>query len=206
MLACVRAVWQGYCDCLRWMRSVSLDHHCGEQCRADKSDLLSCRQRPARQPHPFDVSTKSFMRFFGYGRWPRVFDWGTMVLVASVWRSLAYFLIYSELWLKLFVVTALALWDELCVLLPGLLVILALFLPSMLHTAMAWLLLVVTKLSTAGPRTLHNWKYSLELLASLFSISLFFRSLPVIGQRIHLRKHHKLFRQSLIYRVFLHII
>lgn len=185
---------------------MNLEHHCSERCRADKGDLLSCRQRPTRPPHPFDVSTRSFMRFFGYGSWPRVFDWVTMLLVGSVWRSLAYGLIYSELFMKLAIVTLSALVQELRLVLPGLLAAFFLCAPSMLHMWTAWALVLGSKLAISGPEGLHNWRHSTELLASLFSISLFFRSIPVIGCRIHLRKHHKLFRQSVVYRMFIHII
>lgn len=56
----------GYCDALRWMRSSNLEHACAGRCRRDAGDLLSCKHRPAREPHPFDMSNRSsFRRFFG---------------------------------------------------------------------------------------------------------------------------------------------
>jgi hypothetical protein len=197
---------------------MKLEHHCMQRCRRDPSDLLSCRQRPPRTPHPFDVSTRSFLRFLGYGSWPRVFDWMTMLLVGTLWRSLAFVLIYSELWGKLAVVTLSALSHELRLLAPALAVALFLLAPSLGHVLAAMALLLATKLALYPPLHQHqggggsssmqhaHWRHSSELLASLFSISLFFRAIPILGSRIHLRKHHKLFRQSVVYRLCQYII
>lgn len=66
--------------------------------------------------------------------------------------------------------------------------------------------LVSGKLLLDGSACARQWRMALDLVATLLSVSLFLRSLPIIGTRIHLRKHHKLFRQSLMYRVMVHII
>ncbi len=82
----------------------------------------------------------------------------------------------------------------------------ALLAPSLGHMALALSCLVTGKLLLDGSAGSRQWRMCLELAASLLSVSLFLRSLPIIGTRIHLRKHHKLFRQSFMYRVMVHII
>lgn len=88
----------------------------------------------------------------------------------------------------------------------ALLIGLALLAPSLAHMSLALACLVTGKLMLDGSASARQWRMALELAASLLSVSLFLRSLPIIGTRIHLRKHHKLFRQSLMYRVMVHII
>lgn len=88
----------------------------------------------------------------------------------------------------------------------ALLIGLALLAPSLPHLSLALACLVTGKLLLDGSASARQWRTALELVATLMSVSLFLRSLPIIGTRIHLRKHHKLFRMSLMYRVLVHII
>lgn len=197
----------GFCDTLRWMRSVNLEAACAHRCRKDPHDPLSCRHRPQREPHPFDQSNKSsFRRFFGYGRWPFFFDLMTMLLVETIWRTTAYILIYSELFVKLIYVGLYALGREAFSMRWAIVTGSILLAPSFSHMVAALLFIVGFKLCLDGSAGAREWRTALELIASLLSVSLFLRSLPIIGSRIHLRKHHKLFRQSLMYRITVHII
>jgi predicted acylesterase/phospholipase RssA len=197
----------GFCDTLRWMRTVNLEAKCAARCRKDPSDPLSCRHRPTRDKHPFDQSNKkSFGRFFGYGRWPILFDLLTMLLVETIWRTTAYLLIYAELALKLLYVGICALATEAFAMRWALLAGGVLLAPSLSHMLAALAAIITLKLCLDGSAGLGQWRVALELAASLLSVSLFLRSLPIVGNRIHLRKHHKLFRQSLVYRVMVHII
>ncbi len=197
----------GFCDTLRWMRTVNLEAACSHRCRKDAQDPLSCKHRPTREPHPFDQRNRSsFHRFFGYGKWPLLFDLMTMLLVETIWRSAAYILIYTELWLKLAYVGLRALATEAFAMRWALLAGGVLLAPSIMHMAAALLGIVGFKLCLDGSAGVREWRMALELAASLLSVSLFLRSLPIVGHRVHLRKHHKLFRQSLVYRIVVHII
>ncbi|GAB5035587.1 vesicular transport proteins alpha beta hydrolase [Nannochloropsis oceanica] len=197
----------GFSDTLRWMRTVNLEARCAARCRKDPSDLLSCRHRPTRAKHPFDEHNKSsFGRFFGYGRWPILFDLLTMLLVETVWRTTAYTLIYAELTLKLLYVGICALATEAFAMRWALLAGGMLLAPSLAHMLAALAAIITLKLCLDGSAGLGQWRVALELAASLLSVSLFLRSLPIVGNRFHLRKHHKLFRQSLVYRIMVHII
>ncbi|TFJ82081.1 hypothetical protein NSK_006746 [Nannochloropsis salina CCMP1776] len=197
----------GFCDTLRWMRSVNLESKCAARCRKDPSDPLSCRHRPTREKHPFDQSNKSsFGRFFGYGRWPILFDLMTMLLVQTVWRTTAYVLIYTEISLKFVYVGICALAMEAFAMRWALLTGGVLLAPSLAHMLAALAAIISIKLSLDGSAGRRQWHVALELAASLLSVSLFLRSLPILGNRIHLRKHHKLYRQSLMYRIMVHII
>ena len=130
----------------------------------------------------------------------------TMLMVETIWRTTAYILIYSELALKLAFVGFYALMNEATSMRWAIFIGSILLAPSLMHMMTAFLCIVGLKLVLEGSAGAKHWKTVLELTASLLSISLLLRSIPVIGTRIHLRKHHKLFRQSLMYRVMVHII
>lgn len=207
----------GYCDALRWMGRANLDHMCKNKCRRDPSDPLSCKHRPERDPHPFDCSTRTFKRFLGYGRWPGAYagagkgqrgivDHFTLVLVATVWRTAAFALIYAELATKLVVVGAVAVARETAAVWAGVLMVLVLLLPSVQHVLIALGLLLATHAIVQGPAGTRQWQAAAELARTLCSLTLLLRAIPLVGTRVHLRKHHKLFRQSLIYRIAVHIV
>lgn len=146
----------GYCDMLRWMEKNG--HKSYQQYCTDPKDILTCSRRPPRQPHPFDVSTRSFRRFFGYGNWPSFVDAFTVFLVSTIWRSMAFIAIYGELGLKLLVVATWAVLHDLRILWPFTVMTFFLFFPSIIMVMMADVILLLIFASFFKTYVSKHWR------------------------------------------------
>ena len=174
---------------------------------SDPEDILTCSKRPSREPHHYDERHNiSLNRFLGYGTWPKLFDFFTIIFVALIWRTMAYMAIYIELILKTLFLTLRNVWYEMKRYFPEVILIFAAFFPYFLPLAKSILLMVIYRLVKNGPTNEIAWRHLMDLIPTLLSLSLLLRSVPLIGSRVKLKKHHKLYRQSFCYRVLIHFI
>ena len=174
---------------------------------SDPEDIMTCSKRPFREPHHYDKRHNiSLNRFLGYGTWPKIFDLFTVICVALIWRTMAYIAIYIELILKMLFLALRNLWYEMKTYFPEVILLLAAFFPNFFPLMNSLLLTITLRIIKNGPSDERAWRHLIDLIPTLLSLSLFLRSVPLIGSRVKLKKHHKLYRQSFCYRVLIHFI
>ena len=132
-----------------------------------------------------------------------IMDLGLLILLLCVWKPLALILIYIELWARIFVLSAVYFVRYLLV-----------------GTTRAVHQMDTTKAKTASARLSqvlelpHHKKQWLrqqhndlwDCIACVYSLSLALRFISGRPSSVELRKHDRLARISVLYRVFRHII
>jgi hypothetical protein len=169
-----------------------------------------------RRRHSYDVRKRvSMHRFLGYDISDLthhsvgfVLDLLLLVLFVVLWKPLSILLIYSELIVRSAADIFIIVLRELLVILPYTLASLLLFSLNPAICTSYSLAILCTKLSVFGVS--QSSRKSLANVADnllcLFSLSLFLRFFSFYPSKEPLRKHTRLQRASLLYRIFHHIM
>lgn len=205
-------------DTVDWL--YSLGFHDTMTYFAQKGIAETTRSRPQlrsvfKNPHPYDIPRRvSVNRFLGYdvGNLTHEYvsflmDFVLLVLLVVVWRPAALLLIYVELWAQLTVELVSSLIAESYTTLPLSLFSFLMF-QNWVVTGWVSALVCVEKVlifgfSTVASKKLRNCG---DYFSCIFSLSLMLRFLRPACPREVLRKHQRLAKISILYRVFCHMI
>jgi len=192
----------GWEDCMAYVRSR------GIPIAAKDSNI---RRVYDKNEHPYDTPRRvSMHRFLGYDPNKLTYqyvgfiaDFLLLVLLIVVWKPLALILIYLELWVRI-------IWLSLVYLFRFLAVGTTRAVSNVDHTANKYAthkveqLLEVPQNRKRWLREQHNELW--DCITCVYSLSLFLRFISGRPSSVELRKHDRLARSSLLYRVFRHII
>ena len=175
-------------------------------------------QRLVKNPHPFDEPRRvSVHRFLGYNLTNLTHEYISFVLdglllafLMAVWRPLALLLIYCELMVSIVWELVASALLELYSILPLFLFTSLMFYPNVSLTVSVSSLICAEKnfLFGSSSTVSRKLRHCLDCLSCLFSLSLLLRFFTsyATAPREALRKHHRLVKASLLYRVFSHMI
>lgn len=168
--------------------------------------------------------TTTVGRVIGYrGVESRVLDVLFVVLFVCLWKPLAFTLLYMELYLHALVSGGkAALFGAAAKLMVSSLVLLAAITALATHSFQETLIFAVGLLVTgiflgilvllsggiqeAATLASKDWKKCCACLRSITSLSLFLRSVPVLGSSVEIKRHEYLLEHSLVYRLALHFV
>jgi hypothetical protein len=168
--------------------------------------------------------TTTVGRVIGYrGVESRVLDVLFVALFVCLWKPLAFTLLYMELYLhalvsggKAALFGAAAKFMVSCIVLLAAMTVLAthsfqetlLFVVGLLGVGifLGVLVLLSGGIHEASRVASKDWKKCCACLRSITSLSLFLRSLPVLGSSIEIKRHEYLLEHSLVYRLALHFV
>ena len=201
----------GWEDACRWIKAHP------ERCDLPhlSTKILSPISPPPKRPHPYDTPKRvSVHRLLGYNisdqmhrTVARSLDIFLNLLVILIWKPLVLILIYTELLLssaKSILVTAAL---EVYSLSPMVALQVALLGPHHVLIALFTTALYGYKLVLVGPHPYSQLNDLYECVSCIWSLSLLCRTLiPSPPSTVQLRKHHKLIKRSLTYRIVMHTL
>jgi len=183
----------GYHDCMNYINSRGIPP--SPRCVHSPSPILS-----ARDAHEYDEPRKiSMHRFLGYDLKNMtnqyvafVMDLALLVLFLLVWKPLAMLFIYAELFTRTTYLSILFLCS----------IIIQIGKRMIVKTSTTSSTLLVEEIKQMD----KLWSQLLDCLSCLVSLSLFLRWFSGRPSSAALRKHDRLAKSSILYRVFRHII
>ena len=131
-----------------------------------------------------------------------------LVFFVILWKPLSIVLIYIELLIKIIISISAVALKESPLILPYILFSLVLFSFDFGLSFTFGMVMLATKFSIFGPSTLsrRNVAVFVDCFLCLFSLSLFLRFFSFYPSTIQLKKHSRLQRVSIIYRILHHIM
>jgi hypothetical protein len=198
----------GYEDCMAFIAEKGID------AAGHAADFAAVPNK--KKAHPYDKPNKvSMHRFLGYNmrlisdNWAGfALDFLLLVVLVCIWKPVVLLLIYIELLLRAVMLSIVTLLQSLWDLRPIALVQQSVMKPY--YLAMSYLM-GIAFLQTAAEdawrqRKSRTQRELVECLACIGSLSLLLRFISGGPSSVELRKHDKLQKQSMLYRVFRHII
>ncbi|ETV91422.1 hypothetical protein H310_13971 [Aphanomyces invadans] len=170
-------------------------------------------------PTPLEASSiyqTKLGRFLGYKMMEsHVLDFFFVLTVVVIWKPIAFALLYTELWLRAFVhatesgmlaVSSAGMWSWVATMSVTLALIGAgLVLPTSVlqcvGMGMCIMLCFFSSCSARLEKSYHKWGRCLTCVQLVFSMSLFLRTIPVVGSRVNMKKHKWLVEHSIVYRL-----
>ncbi|CAK4085542.1 unnamed protein product [Aphanomyces euteiches] len=169
-------------------------------------------------PSPLDESSyqTKLGRFLGYKTMEsRILDFFFVLTVAMIWKPVAFFLLYTELLIRAVVhatesgvlaVSSAGLWNWLAIMSVafGFMVasaILPVGVLQWLGVAMCLLLCCFSECASRLEQSYHKWVRCLTCMQIMFSMSLFLRTIPLVGPSVPMKKHRWLIEHSIVYRL-----
>jgi hypothetical protein len=198
----------GYMDAMTYIDSKQITAK-----RDNSLDIADIQRRT----HKYDVPRKvSMHRFLGYDLgnmthkyFAFVCDFILLLVVLLIWKPMMLFLIYVELIVRMFQCLAAALIYELGVIIP------AMCLSAIFSWNKSWknfrtwrnkMLAFFRRLRIFVPSPQCKLREFSELFQCMFSLSLMLRFISPVCSRGTLRKHDRLEKLSLVYRIFRHVL
>ena len=133
-------------------------------------------------------------------------DFMLLILLVIIWKPFALFCIYIEILFWAFWYSLTSLVYEVYELYPIISLSMGLFAPDLALICTLAGLVLVQKITFLGFSKYNKSVEMFECLSCLWSVSLLMRFLSGGPSSVTLRKHDKLARNSMLYRVFRHMI
>lgn len=211
------------CDTIDWTYNLGFDDAMdfftkkgiapSPHARPDLSDFRRNRK------HPFDKPRKiSYHRFLGYNllnilpsaALSFIFDLGLLVVLLAIWRPLALITVYIELLVRFMCSIAVYIFRELFALLVPVETLQRFFCRHQKVTSATGLVLAawVDRLASLKPIPGREFENIMTCGSCILSLSLLLRFFSSFNRpsSAELRKHDRLYRCSILYRILRHII
>lgn len=189
----------GINDCLKYLEARGLP--------LDEEKIKHLRK--AQESHPYNKRRQvSMQRFLGYDMSHRylsfVLDFFLLVLLVCVWKPLALLLIYGELFCRLLLLSTFSLLQSVTELYPSTLLLKPYYL--VMSRLMGTVFLQGVNQLASKKKRAKMVRELWECFTCVWSLSLLLRFISGRPSQVELRKHKRLAKFSVIYRVFMHII
>ena len=209
-------------DTIDWLYALGYED-CASYLEKNIPGLEMTRQGIQRNPHSYDVRSSmksavgSINRFLGYDTNELTTSFGLkflgyfldfimLVLLVVVWKPLALIFIYFEifLWAAFYLIVTIV--YEIYELYPIVSLAMGFFAPDLAVVSFLSFLVGWQKIALFGYSKGNKIDHIIECLSCLWSVSLLLRFLTGGPSSATLRKHDKLAKNSIIYRIFRHMI